>query len=106
MGPARFEQMRELPRLSSGKINRNQLKKETLTAPAGATEEQEDPRTETEAQLLEAARAVLPPQAIPFDADFFTDLGGHSLVAARFLTLLRKQHHLASLTLQDVYATR
>jgi non-ribosomal peptide synthetase-like protein len=106
MVPSRFETLRELPRLPSGKVNRNVLKKAHLTAPAEAAEEQEEPRTQTEAQLLEAAKAVLPPQPIPFDADFFTDLGGHSLVAARFLAIVRQHHHLASLTLQDVYGTR
>ena len=40
--------------------------------------------TTTEAKLLEAAKRVLPPQAIPFDADFFTDLGGHSLARGTF----------------------
>lgn len=106
MIPARYEVMADLPRLASGKINRNVLKKAALSAPADPRDEQEEPRTETEALLLEAARSVLPPQAIPFDADFFTDLGGHSLIAARFLGLVRKHPHLASLTLQDVYATR
>ena len=106
MVPARFEVLQELPRLPSGKANRNVLKKMPLTTPADAAEEQEEPRTEIEAKLLDAARKVLPPQAIPFDADFFTDLGGHSLLAARFLTLLREHHELASLTLQDVYVAR
>ena len=106
MVPARFEAMGELPRLPSGKVNRNQLKKVELAAQTVSAEEQEEPRTETEARLLEAARAVLPPQPIPFDADFFTDLGGHSLLAARFLGLVRNHHELASLTLQDVYAAR
>ncbi|HEY8580240.1 MAG TPA: amino acid adenylation domain-containing protein, partial [Beijerinckiaceae bacterium] len=105
MTPSRFERMGELPRLPSGKVNRNELKKTPL-APAEITEEQEEPRTATEAKLLEAAKSVLPPQAIPFDADFFTDLGGHSLLAARFLGEVRKTPQLASLTLQDVYAAR
>ena len=106
MVPARFEVLGELPRLPSGKANRNALKKLPLTAPADAGEEQEEPRTPIEAKLLEAARKVLPPQAIPFDADFFTDLGGHSLLAARFLALVREHHEIASLTLQDVYTAR
>ncbi len=106
MVPARFEAMRDLPRLTSGKINRNALKKLALKALAVSAEEQEEPRTTTEAKLLDAAKAVLPPQPIPFDADFFTDLGGHSLLAARFLGLVRAHHELASLTLQDVYARR
>ena len=105
MVPARFESIDELPRLSSGKVNRNQLKRLELTS-QGAAEEQEEPRTPTEAKLLEAAKAVLPPQAIPFDADFFTDLGGHSLLAARFVSIIRQTPGLAGITLQDVYATR
>ncbi|MGH6935277.1 MAG: phosphopantetheine-binding protein, partial [Methylocella sp.] len=48
----------------------------------------------------------LPPQAIPFDADFFTDLGGHSLLAARFISAVRETPALARITLQDVYAAR
>ncbi|MDB5569844.1 MAG: non-ribosomal peptide synthetase [Hyphomicrobiales bacterium] len=106
MVPARFEIVTELPRLSSGKVNRNELKKAPLTAPAEAAEAQEDPRTPTEAKLLTAAQGVLPPQSIPFDADFFTDLGGHSLLAARFLGAVRQHPELASLTLQDVYGLR
>jgi non-ribosomal peptide synthetase-like protein len=106
MTPARFETLDALPRLPSGKVNRNELKARALSAPAEAGEAQEDPRTPTEAKLLEAAKEVLPPQAIPFDADFFTDLGGHSLLAARFLGLVRRTPELASLTLQDVYAER
>ncbi len=105
MVPGRFEEVDELPRLSSGKINRNELKRAQLTSTA-TTEEQEDPRTPTEAILLAAAKAVLPPQAIPFDADFFTDLGGHSLLAARFVSLVRQSPALAGITLQDIYDTR
>ncbi len=106
MVPARFEPMGALPRLSSGKVNRNMLKTAELTAPAASTDEQEDPRTETEAALLAAAKRVLPPQTIPFDADFFTDLGGHSLLAARFVSVVRETPSLAGITLQDMYAAR
>ena len=106
MVPARFEALSELPRLSSGKANRNALKALTLADVPQDADAQEEPRSATEAKLLEAARAVLPPQPIPFDADFFTDLGGHSLLAARYLALVRQHPELASLTLQDVYEKR
>ena len=105
MAPARYEMRDVLPRLSSGKVNRNALKKEALTAPV-STEEQEEPTTPTEAILLDAAKKVLPPQSMPFDADFFTDLGGHSLLAARFVSLVRLTPSLAGITLQDMYAAR
>ncbi|MGH6821286.1 MAG: phosphopantetheine-binding protein, partial [Methylocella sp.] len=58
------------------------------------------------ARLLDAAKRVLPPQAIPFDADFFTNLGGHSLLAARFISAVRESPALARITLQDVYTAR
>ncbi|HUO54499.1 MAG TPA: Pls/PosA family non-ribosomal peptide synthetase [Rhodoblastus sp.] len=105
MAPSRYETRDSLPRLSSGKVNRNALKKEPLSAPVAA-EAQEDPETETERVLLDAAQKVLPPQSIPFEADFFTDLGGHSLLAARFVGLVRQTPSLAGITLQDMYAAR
>jgi non-ribosomal peptide synthetase-like protein len=105
MVPARFEIMSELPRLSSGKADRKALKAVPLHTPVAA-EAQEEPRTPTEAILLAAGKSVLPPQSIPFDADFFTDLGGHSLLAARFVSVLRQTPALAGVTLQDMYRLR
>jgi non-ribosomal peptide synthetase-like protein len=105
MVPARFEQVKSLPKLASGKIDRKSLKQIELTG-NDASEAQEEPRSATEAKLLDAAKRVLPPQAIPFDADFFTDLGGHSLLAARFISAVRETPALAKVTLQDVYTAR
>ena len=105
MVPARFEVVSDLPRLSSGKADRKALKAVPLLAPV-TKETQEAPRGATEALLLAAAQAVLPPQSIPFDADFFTDLGGHSLLAARFVSVVRQTPALAGVTLQDMYRLR
>ncbi|MGA2638434.1 Pls/PosA family non-ribosomal peptide synthetase [Methylocella sp.] len=105
MVPARFETISTLPKLSSGKVDRKSLKLVPLSA-GDVGDAQEEPRTRTEAALLAAAKEVLPPQPIPFDADFFTDLGGHSLLAARFISIVRKTPGLARITLQDVYAAR
>ena len=55
MVPSRYETRDVLPRLSSGKVNRNALKKEPLDAPSATAEAQEEPRDRTEALLLEAA---------------------------------------------------
>ena len=104
MVPSRFESVDELPRLASGKVDRNRLKKAALSAPS--EDAQEEPRNRTEAALLAAAKRVLPPQPVPFDADFFTDLGGHSLLAARFISVVRETPALAGITLQDMYRAR
>ncbi|MBL8589393.1 MAG: amino acid adenylation domain-containing protein [Methylobacteriaceae bacterium] len=106
MVPARYEFIDDLPRLSSGKIDRKALKAATLSVDPHAGEAQEPPRSDTEAVLLDAARRIFPPQAIPFEADFFTDLGGHSLLAARFVSIVRETPSLAAITLQDMYAAR
>jgi non-ribosomal peptide synthetase-like protein len=104
MVPSHYEPLAELPRLISGKVDRKALAQLPLTAIEA--DPQEEPQTPAEAALLAAAQRVFPGQTIPFDADFFTELGGHSLIAARFVSVLRETLTFASLTLQDVYALR
>jgi non-ribosomal peptide synthetase-like protein len=105
MIPAHYEAVGALPRLVSGKVDKKTLKVAPLSSPASVGE-QEPPRNETEATLLEAAKRVLGAQALPFDADFFVDLGGHSLLAARFISAVREVPAYAGITLQDVYGAR
>ncbi|HYH38780.1 MAG TPA: Pls/PosA family non-ribosomal peptide synthetase [Azospirillum sp.] len=105
MVPAHFEVVEALPRLASGKADRKALRAAELTQDADAAS-QEEPRTATEATLLEAAKRVFPGQGIPLEADFFLDLGGHSLLAAQFLSHVRATAHLEGLTFQDVYGAR
>jgi len=106
MVPSRFEVLGSFPKLPSGKVDRNALKRLPLTPSTVTIEEQEKPANEIEAALLIAAQRTFPPGSIPFDADFFTDLGGHSLLAARFVSMVRETPRLASITLQDIYAQR
>ena len=106
MVPTRFEVVPTLPKLFSGKVDRRSLKERPLSIAAAHADEQEQPRTETEAILLAAAQAVFPGQILPLDADFFTDLGGHSLFAARFVSIVRQNAALPVITMQDVYMAR
>ena len=105
MVPSRFEVVESLPRLSSGKVDRKQLKARPLAVIENAGK-QEDPETETEKVLLAAAKRVFPGQNVPFQVDFFTELGGHSLIAAQFISAVRETPKLAGITLQDVYTHR
>ncbi|CAA7628006.1 conserved membrane hypothetical protein [Candidatus Terasakiella magnetica] len=104
MVPSHLLALPELPRLISGKLDRKALK----LVPLGsiAAEAQEQPETESEAALLQAAQRVFPGQSIAFDADFFIDLGGHSLLAAKFVSAVRETPALASLTLNEIYGLR
>ena len=95
----------ELPRLSSGKIDRNALAAVPVAA-TGRTGPVAAPSTKTEAILLKAAHEVLGQAEIDLDADFFEDLGGHSLLAANFVSEVRKTPSLAGIALKDVYGER
>jgi non-ribosomal peptide synthetase-like protein len=106
MVPSQFEMIAEVPRLSSGKVDRKALKARALTQVSNNEIEQEEAQSPIEAVLLEAAQATFPGQAIPFAGDFFTDLGGHSLLAAQFISRVRKTSGCAAITLQDVYTSR
>ena len=106
MVPAAFELIAEVPRLTSGKVDRKSLRSLPL-ALAMADESQSD-RGENlvEELLIECAKSVFPGQPIARDADFFTDLGGHSLIAAQFISKVRLSPFGQTITLQDMYAGR
>ncbi|MDB5510952.1 MAG: peptide synthetase [Enterovirga sp.] len=104
MVPDHFETVAELPRLSSGKVDRKALK--ALPIVVGGDGEQEEPANETEAALLVAAKRALGERPLALEGDFFNDLGGHSLLAARFVSAVREEPNLASITMQDVYGKR
>jgi non-ribosomal peptide synthetase-like protein len=106
MLPGHWEQVQELPRLAaSGKVDRKLLKAAPLTVTPASTV-QALPETPTEAVLLEAAKPLFKGQAIAFDVDFFTEMGGHSLIAAQFISAVRQSPNHAMITLQDVYSLR
>jgi non-ribosomal peptide synthetase-like protein len=106
MIPGHWEQVIELPRLAaSGKIDRKVLKAAPLTVTPASTV-QAEPETATEAVLLEAAKPLFKGQNIAFDVDFFTEMGGHSLIAAQFISAVRQSPNHAMITLQDVYNLR
>lgn len=106
MIPERFETVAGLPRLISGKTDRKALKALPLAEAVFALEADEVPQTPTEALLLQSAKRVLPGRAIGFDADFFLDLGGHSLIAAQFISIIRETPAFSGITLQNIYQLR
>ena len=106
MVPARFEIIDVVPRLSSGKVDRKTLKLLPLAKANDGLVGQEEAATPVEAVLLHAARKVFPGNAIPLEGDFFTEIGGHSLLAAQFISIVRKTKGCAGIRLQDVYEAR
>lgn len=105
MVPGRFEQLDEMPRLASGKIDRKALKAMPLSAAVSA-QGSDSPQTPAEEALFAALSRLFPGQSIHRDADFFSDLGGHSLFAARLASALRTDPRFAQVTVRDIYQNR
>ncbi|MDO5625806.1 MAG: amino acid adenylation domain-containing protein [Pseudomonadota bacterium] len=105
MVPARFEALPAMPRLQSGKIDRKVLKSQPLSAAAPA-EGSDAPETPAEEVLFAALDKLFPGQPIRRGLDFFSDLGGHSLFAARLTSTLRQDPRFAQATVADIYQNR
>ncbi len=107
MVPGRYELLAAMPRLTSGKIDRKALKALPLSAPAAGDSADSDlPETPAEAALFAALATLFPGQPILRQADFFTDLGGHSFFAARLASALRADPRFAHVTVRDIYQQR
>ena len=107
MVPSRYEMLPAMPRLTSGKIDRKALKAMPLSAaPAGSAEDSDLPETPAEEALFAALSTLFPGQPILRQADFFSDLGGHSFFAARLASALRADPRFAHITVRDIYQQR
>ncbi len=84
MVPTRYEFLEKMPRLSSGKIDRKTLKESPFFRQEIGLDESDGATTEAEAFLFR----LFPGQKIWRNADFFTDLGGNSLMAVLFVSTL------------------
>ena len=101
MQPQFYEVKPALPTLVSGKINRKALgRPDHLTRPQRPVEPAASPLEE---KLLSFWTAVFAPQNVSVLDNFFDDLGGHSLKAARMVSLARSEPTLANLSIQDLY---
>ncbi|MBC7501003.1 MAG: amino acid adenylation domain-containing protein [Herminiimonas sp.] len=106
MVPARFEVLERMPRLTSGKIDRKQLRALPLLAQQEVAGESDVPETAAETALFRALATLFPGQPIRRGQDFFTDLGGHSFLAARLASALRADPTYAHVTVRDIYQHR
>ena len=97
--------IQELPRLTSGKLDRNQLPPST-TLLASGERESVCAQTALERDMVEVFQTCLGVSPIFVGDDFFTDLGGHSLLAARVVTALRAKFNTSRIGVRDIYEHR
>ena len=105
MMPHRFRKIDDLPRLASGKIDRQGLALEAVGEPLTHHKESAE-LSLLEQRLADALKPFIGQEMISPTADFFDDLGAHSLLMARFVSQLRRSADLARLSMRDVYVAR
>lgn len=103
MVPTFFIPVDQYPRLSSGKIDRKNLP-EPLSKPINENEHTQT--TDVATSIQDVLKALFPVQDIRDDADFFDDLGGHSMLAALFVNDVRERTRISDLSIADVYTYR
>jgi len=106
MVPNRFEILDSMPRLTSGKIDRKNLKTMELVAATEQSSESDIAETPEEEVLFASLAKIFPGQPIHRTDDFFTDLGGHSFFAARLASMLRADPRFTHITVRDIYQRR
>jgi len=106
MVPVHIEQLTKLPRLVSGKIDINALKVIDLAHLKYGNIETAEPTSVEESILFDIIKQLIPGSHPTSDADFFDDLGGHSLLVARMISQIRKDKRYISLGISIIYQKR
>ncbi|MFB9907644.1 Pls/PosA family non-ribosomal peptide synthetase [Allokutzneria oryzae] len=101
MIPGYLDVVTELPRTPSGKVDRKLLPTPVRPLVRSSTSTVA-PESELEHVIADTWATVLGVPVASVESDFFLDLGGHSLVAARMVTLLREKT-LRPVTVRDAY---
>jgi non-ribosomal peptide synthetase-like protein len=104
MVPAYVEILAALPTLPSGKADRAGLPAPSSVRLGARSGEEVPPQTPLERTIAAAWGGVFGRHDLSVEADFFLDLGGHSLFAARVTSELRQDPALRHLAVGDLYA--
>jgi len=106
MVPVHIEVLQDLPRLVSGKVDLKALKSIELKFSTTSKNKTLEPKNEEERVLFESIVQLVPSSYPTADADFFDDIGGHSLLAARLVSIIRKSSRYATLSISTIYLRR
>ena len=107
MIPLAIVTLSELPRLSSGKIDRKKLPiPESYLKQISSFETVINATDTTEQKVIKLLSQVFTKPDINIAQDFFNDLGGHSLLAASFVSKMRKEGGIKNASLKDIYLNR
>src|SRR5882757_252364 len=102
MEPAYLEKLDFMPMTSSHKADRKALPAPKGPRLAVASGRFVAPRSEAEQTLAQSLIEVMKIERASVDDHFFQDLGGHSLLMARFCSEIRKRMNV-SVSMRDIY---
>jgi non-ribosomal peptide synthetase-like protein len=103
MIPSFIEVLDHFPLLAAGKVDRARLPA-PVSAPLGSGAGTHVPaQTTLEADIARTWGEILRSGEVSVEADFFCDLGGHSMTAAQVISALRQRPGLESLSMRDLY---
>ncbi len=103
MVPSYIEILDSFPLLAADKVNRAALPPPTSPRLGLRAGSYVAPATAMESKIAANWEKVLGQERISVEGDFFTDLGGHSLAAARVISQLRQEPGLQGLSIGDLY---
>lgn len=106
MVPLTIVKLEELPRLSSGKIDRKKLPTPNNYFANTSAENNISESDSIETKTSKILKNIFIKDDINLENDFFTDLGGHSLLAASFVSKMRDEGKVTHASLKDVYQFR
>lgn len=104
MIPSYVEVLPEFPLLAADKVDRAALPAPTSAPLNRRTGTHVAPETALERHLARAWADVLGGAEVSVEDDFFCDLGGHSMAAARLISRLRREPELRGVAMGDLYA--
>jgi non-ribosomal peptide synthetase-like protein len=103
MVPAFIEFLDAIPMLASGKADRARLPVPRSARLALQTSDHVPAATPLEREIAQVWTSVFGPRELSVEANFFIDLGGHSLFAANVVSRLRKSPSMRHLPVADLY---
>lgn len=102
MIPSFFTELSEMPKTASGKIDRKSLP-ELFTPFVKQSRDIVAAKSDEEKLLLKIWKDIFQLEKISVTDNFFTDLGGYSLLAAEMASRVRKDHEI-DLPIRSIYA--
>ncbi len=106
MVPLTIVNLDDLPRLTSGKIDRKKLPTPINYLKSTANEIIFSDTDTLDSKTIKILKNIFAKETIDLENDFFTDLGGHSLLAASFVSKMRDEVKIQYASLKDVYQFR